>query len=567
MTYPQAIAYLDSLIDYERRPLPEQARMWNLDRTRMLLNAVGNPHQGLRVAHIAGTKGKGSTCVFIASILRAAGYRVGLWTKPHLVDFRERIRLDGICIPKRDVTRLVVRLMPHVERLKKTLPFPPSFFEVYTALALLWFAEKEVDVAVLETGLGGRLDATNVVTPLVSIITTIGLDHTVELGPTISHIAREKAGIIKPGIPVISAPQRREAFREIVRASRQHNAPLYCLAPLAPVAAGPWAKPGPRPFGPGGFSLRTCRAGVPALSEVEGPTPAASVHSLLPSAWHIPPPPLWGRVGVRGDSAGQSASPPTGGRIASCPGSPPGQRFSFTGLDGKTRRFHIPLLGSPQIINASLACACAQLLGVPISAIRIGLASARWPGRFHVIPGDPTRGERSRTTIVLDCAHDGISAVALARDIRATFPGREVILVLGISRDKDAVAVIRPLCRIAKQVITTASTLPRAADPADLARLIQPTRPVEPIPTVPAALHRAISLAAQPVGRARLRPPQSGHSERPVPRSLGEAGSEESHYAQGKLREESHLVLVTGSVYVVGEAMEALRINPCDLPI
>lgn len=127
MTYPQAIAYLDSLIDFERKPLPEQARSWNLDRTRALLAAVGNPHKSLTTIHIAGTKGKGSTAAFIAPILRAAGYRVGLYTSPHLVDFRERIRLDGACIPKRDVTRLVLRLMPHVEHLKKTLPFPPVF--------------------------------------------------------------------------------------------------------------------------------------------------------------------------------------------------------------------------------------------------------------------------------------------------------------------------------------------------------------------------------------------------------------------------------------------------------
>jgi dihydrofolate synthase/folylpolyglutamate synthase len=516
MTYPQAIAYLDSLIDYERRPLPEQARAWNLDRTRALLAAVGNPHQSLRVIHIAGTKGKGSTCIFIASILRAAGCHVGLYTSPHLVDFRERIRLDGICIPKRDVSTLVAQLVPHVEHLTKALPFPPSFFEVYTALALRWFANKKVDFAVLETGLGGRLDATNVVTPLVSVITTIGLDHTVELGPTISHIAREKAGIIKPGIHVICAPQRRDAFREIVRVSRERGAPLYCLAPLAPVAAG--------------FSLRDWHT-------------VAQVSNLCPSHPSC-------------SNVGQSASPPAGGRIASCPISAPTQQFYFTGLDGRTRSFRIPLLGSPQIINASLACAGAQLLGIRAAAIRQGLAAARWPGRFHMIPDDPTCGERSRTTIVLDCAHDGISAIALARDIRATFPGRDVILVLGISRDKDAGAVVGPLCRIAKHVIATAANLPRALDPADLARLIQPIRPVEPIAPVSRALHRAISLApvsspltGEPVGRGLRPPPSSQRSRRLQP------------------ARNCAVILVTGSVYVVGEAMGALHINPCDLAL
>jgi len=553
MTYLQAIAYLDSLIDFERKPLPEQARSWNLDRTRALLAAVGDPHKSLRTIHIAGTKGKGSTAAFIAPILRAAGHRVGLYTSPHLVDFRERIRLDGACIPKRDVSKLVAQLQPHVQRLKRALPFPPSFFEVYTTLALRWFANKEVDLAVLETGLGGRLDATNVVTPLVSIITTIGLDHTVELGPTISHIAREKAGIIKPGVPVICAPQRRGAFREISRAAHDVNAPLYRLS-LSP---------------PGG--------GLPGQG-VGGGAPHCILEVPCPSS----PPPSWGRMGGVAQplpAVRNIPSPLAGEGLGG--GARYGQDFLFTGLDGKTHLFRIPLLGSPQVINASLACACAQLLGIRTSAIRSGLVSARWPGRFHMIPGDPT--------IVLDCAHDGISAQALARDISAAFPKADITLVLGISSDKDASAIIRPLSRIAKRVITTRAKLPRAAEPLALARLVQRLRRgagspepaaqrarglqtprIEAIAPVPKALHRALSLA-RPVGRglatlrsgASLRstshppPAPSRHCDRPVLRSLAEAGNEQSH----------HVILVTGSVYVVGEAMHALHISPCDLPL
>jgi len=550
MTYAQAIAYLDSLIDYERRPLPDQARAWNLDRTRALLEAVGNPHQSMKAIHIAGTKGKGSTGAFVASILRAAGYHAGLYTSPHLVDFRERIRLDGVCIPKRDVGALVARLQPRVEHLRQTLPFPPSFFEVYTAIALRWFADRKVDFAVLETGLGGRLDATNVVTPLVSIITTIGLDHTVELGPTISHIAREKAGIIKPGIPVICAPQRPAAFRQISRAARSLGAPLYPLRVTngaSPVGQVSNLSP----------SRLACGLGVPVLSEAEGPTPAASL---------VSPPPLRGRAGVGG------VAPRSIGIN--------GQRFSFTGLDGKTRVFRIPLLGSPQIINASLACACAQLLGIRTSAIRSGLASARWPGRFHVIPGDPT--------IVLDCAHDGISAEALARDMRAAFPAADITLVLGISNDKDANAVIRPLSRIASRVITTRSSLPRATDPLVLARLVQRLPPgagsheaavqrtrgpqterVEAIAPVSEALRRALSLA-QPVGRGFHAPPPprsvilspSASLRVNSAKSLSVVSSRPPTSGAG-----AHVILVTGSVYVVGEAMRFLRISPCDLPL
>lgn len=168
-----------------------------LTNTRGLLRSIGDPQRRFRVIHIAGTNGKGSTAAMLAAILTESGFRTALYTSPHLVDFRERMRIDGREIPERDVVRWTRRLMPKVRRRQAT------FFEAVTAMAFGWFADEGADIAVVETGLGGRLDATNVVTPIQTIITSIGLEHTAILGSTLSAIAREKAGIIKPRVPCV----------------------------------------------------------------------------------------------------------------------------------------------------------------------------------------------------------------------------------------------------------------------------------------------------------------------------------------------------------------------------
>src|SRR3954453_14574772 len=174
-----------------------------LENTRKLAALAGNPHERLRFIHVAGTNGKGSTCAMLESIYRAQGLKVGLFTSPHLVSFRERIQIDRELIPEKEIVRLVNQMQ---ERLKN---FPreahPTFFEVVTVMAFQWFAEQKCDLVVFETGLGGRLDSTNIVTPLVSVITNIDYDHQQWLGETIEKIAAEKAGIIKPGVPVITA--------------------------------------------------------------------------------------------------------------------------------------------------------------------------------------------------------------------------------------------------------------------------------------------------------------------------------------------------------------------------
>ncbi|MFQ6101094.1 MAG: bifunctional folylpolyglutamate synthase/dihydrofolate synthase [Anaerolineae bacterium] len=222
MDYPAAIAYLHSLIDYEKMRLERYTpETHNLARVEQLLAAVGNPHTRFPAVHIAGTKGKGSAAAMCESGLRAAGYHAGFYTSPHLHTFRERIQVDRQEIAREEVVALVEEVRPLVERVPGV-----TYFEAITAMGFLYFARSEVDVAVVEVGLGGRLDATNVLMPEVSVITSLSLEHTYLLGDTLAEIAYEKAGIIKPGIPVVSAPQRAEAIKVLEAVSQEREAPL-----------------------------------------------------------------------------------------------------------------------------------------------------------------------------------------------------------------------------------------------------------------------------------------------------------------------------------------------------
>jgi dihydrofolate synthase/folylpolyglutamate synthase len=198
---------------------------FGLENTFKLAALAGNPQNQLRFIHVAGTNGKGSTCAMLESIYRAARLRVGLFTSPHLVSFRERIQVNRQLIPENEVVRLVGELQP----LLKQFPADhhPTFFEVITVIALKFFAEQKCDLVIWETGLGGRLDATNIVTPLAGVITNIALDHQQWLGDTVEKIAAEKAGIIKPGVPVITATDEPEALAVIEKTARGKNAPLF----------------------------------------------------------------------------------------------------------------------------------------------------------------------------------------------------------------------------------------------------------------------------------------------------------------------------------------------------
>ena len=453
MRYEQAIEYLESLVDYERTAA---VRVWNLDRMRFMLERAGQPQRGLRAVHIAGTKGKGSVAAMIASVLRAAGLRTGLYTSPHLRDFRERIRVDSREISRADVARLVTRARPIIEAVPSDALGAPSFFEAHTLIAFLYFRERKCDVAVLETGLGGRLDATNVIEdPLVAAITRIALDHQAELGGTIPRIAAEKAGIVKPGCIVVSSPQAQSAWRVLTETCRERGATLHGVRVRQ--AAG--CKPLYRRL------LPEKRKASFILEQVES--------------------------GANG------------------------HRFHLSGMGADYRDLYCPLLGDHQLLNAATAVAAIALLekrgyAIPEDALRRGLASVRWPGRLEVVGRKPW--------VVLDGAHDEVSARALACSVIDLFPHRRLILVLGLSRDKDMRAVGSHLCPIADRAIFTAARLPRAASPQELTATLGDLCPdCHTAPDVAAALAAALASAG-----------------------------------------EDDLVLVTGSLYVVGEAMEAL---------
>ncbi len=226
-TYTQALDYVDQFINYERqRSVPYSAETLNLDRVRDVLARLGNPQQAYPSIHVAGTKGKGSTAAMIESILRAAGYRTGLYTSPHLHTFRERLRVRGELIARQAFAALVDEIEPHVAAVPGL-----TWFEIVTALGFLHFEQSAIEVGVIEVGLGGRFDATNVITPLASVITSLSLDHMAWLGYTLDQIAFEKAGIIKPGTPVVSAPQHPEALAVIERVAAERGAPLIVISP------------------------------------------------------------------------------------------------------------------------------------------------------------------------------------------------------------------------------------------------------------------------------------------------------------------------------------------------
>lgn len=346
---------------------------WNLRRTRILLDLAGAPDRRMFCVLVAGTKGKGSTAAMLASILAAAGIRTGLYTKPHLQSYRERLRVDGEAIGEARFAELVAAMRPRVGRLATLAPAAgaPTTFELTTALALEHFALAGCTVAVVEVGLGGRLDATNAIDPHVSVVTPISRDHTAILGGALAGIAAEKAGILRPGRVAVLAPQPPAAQRALRDA-------------CARVASEPrW---------------------TPALSERDA------------------------------------------------------------------KRLGLALRGAHQRVNAAAAIAAARALaehGIAVGddAYEKGLRRLRWPGRFEVQGGTPV--------VVLDGAHNDASAAALADTLRHEFPRRRVRFVVGLMKDKDARAVIRPLVPLAASFDAVRAPSPRALDPRAIARLLR----------------------------------------------------------------------------------------------
>lgn len=221
-SYQSTLDYLYSFVDYSlTRSLRYSPEKFDLGRMHRLMDMLGSPHAQYPVVHVAGTKGKGSTSALIAEVLQDAGYKVGFYTSPHMIDFTERIQVNRVPVSRQELVSLVDQLKPGVEQIEQL-----TTFELTTAAAFLHFTQQKVDIAVIEVGLGGRLDATNVVNPLISVITSLSMDHMNVLGDTLAKIAGEKAGIIKPGKPVVSAPQKLEAIEVIQRVAAERKSPL-----------------------------------------------------------------------------------------------------------------------------------------------------------------------------------------------------------------------------------------------------------------------------------------------------------------------------------------------------
>jgi len=221
-SYQESLDFIYSFVDFSmKRHVDDSHHFFKLDRMRKFAELLDNPQDNYPSIHVTGTKGKGSVASLCASALQAAGYKVGLYTSPHLQEFTERIQINGMEIDKAELVALVNRVRPLTQQVPEI-----TTFELTTALGFLYFAEQQVDIAVIEVGLGGRLDATNIINPLVSVITPISYDHRAVLGDTLTEIAYEKGGIIKPGKPVVLSPQQPEAEKELLRIAAEREAPI-----------------------------------------------------------------------------------------------------------------------------------------------------------------------------------------------------------------------------------------------------------------------------------------------------------------------------------------------------
>ena len=429
MGYREIIEYLFGL--------QKHGIKFGLANSHALMELMDGPHRKFRSIHVAGTNGKGSTALFLASMLQASGRRVGLYTSPHLVSFTERVRINGTPISEDRVVELAGRIR---ERSRGVAgpdgePITPTFFEVTTALAFAYFAEEGTDVVVVETGMGGRLDSTNVITPLVSVITNIDREHTEYLGDTIGKIAAEKAGIIKPGIPVVTGAVQPEAVAVLESRAKEQGAPFFLLG---------------RDFG--------------------AENVAASVHPA----------------------------------------------FDFRGTGGELRGMRLAMLGMHQVDNACLALAAVERLqdaGIEIgeAAVRGGMERAVWEGRLERVARRPD--------LYLDGAHNPAAALRLADALRTLKNEyRRLILVVGILADKDAAGILAHLAPLADVVVATKPQYSRALDPG---RIMQ-------------------ELGRYACGRAATL-------------DVGQAIAEARRQASP-----DDLIVVTGSLYVVGDARASL---------
>ncbi len=455
MTYQATIEQLYAL-GHELHATP--SHKFDLAYVREMLAAMGNPERRFPSVLIAGTNGKGSTGATLYSVLLAAGYKTALYSSPHLVRINERIRVNGEVIADVEFSEIYERVERTAQQLllEGKLPWHPSFFEMLTVMAFEYFASVSVDIAVLEVGMGGRLDATNVVDPLISVITDISLDHQRYLGDSIGEIAREKAGIIRRNGLVVTLPQHPEANDVIGNTILERNA-----------------------------------TGVSAVKYTPPVSPGAAEY-------------LAGRV------------TPGAGR----------NRYPLNVMDEEIV-VDSPLVGRHQFRNIALAIATAEELarfGFEVTAKQIeqGIRETHWPGRFQVLPvSENCTTNNANYNVVFDVAHNPAGAWALRSAISETFPDREITLVFGAMRDKAVQEIADILFPLAARVIVTHIENPRAASVEELQQAGSRTgAEMFPEPNTGTALARAFELT-----------PADG------------------------------IVVVTGSIFLVGEAMQVLGIS------
>jgi dihydrofolate synthase/folylpolyglutamate synthase len=417
MTHHETAAYLYGLERF--------GMVFGLENITRLLQLLGDPHLGLKLIHVGGTNGKGSVSAMMASILQEEGYCVGLYTSPHLVSFTERIRINGAEIAWEEVARLTDLLHRRVE--EEHIPPCFTFFDFTTAMALYYFFIRKVDIAILEVGLGGRLDSTNVVHPLITVITNVDRDHLQILGERIEDIAGEKAGIVKQGIPLISGATQPEVIKILELECMRKEAPLRLLG---------------RDF--------------------------------------------WGERIVPGT-------------------------FSFHGPTWRLADMRLGLAGAFQIHNATVALGALEALPeagyhVGEESIYKGLAKVRWPGRLELLPTAPR--------ILLDGAHNPAAAAVLKACLEEEFDYRRLYMVMGIMEDKEVAVILSELVPLADMLIASSPHNPRAQSAQQIAEIAQ---------------HYCKEVKViQDVGQGMA-------------------------YAQERAQEDD-LIVVTGSLYTVGEA-------------
>ncbi len=401
--YDAALAFLFGRIDFERQPaVPYRPGVFKLDRMRELLRRLDDPQSRQPIVHIAGTKGKGSTATMIASILSAAGVRAGLFTSPHLQRVEERFAVDGAACSADELIGLIEQIRPVVESMDRdarrssathhTGSTEPTFFEITTAMALLHFVRSEVDIVIFEVGMGGRLDSTNVCEPAVSVITSIGLDHTEQLGNTLALIAAEKAGIIKPGVPVVSGVVKKEP-RDVIR--RIASAQRSRLIELKTDFDFVYHLPGDH---------------LPGDGNADRQRPTIDFKHLL---------------------------------SISKPDAQTSDRFTALPLS---------LIGKHQAANAAVAIATIEQLNrqgwaIGDTAVARGLAQTVCPARIEVL--------RQRPTVVVDAAHNVASIEALLQVLGESFSAGHRILVFAATRNKDFTRMLQLAAPQFERIILT----------------------------------------------------------------------------------------------------------------